>query len=44
MELMATGPVVVLVDAQGETAVGDRSKRELADAIWDRVLELRKTR
>lgn len=32
----------VLIDALGETEVPVVSKRELADRIWDRVIELRK--
>jgi phosphopantothenoylcysteine decarboxylase/phosphopantothenate--cysteine ligase len=34
----------VLIDARGETPVPRTSKRALADRIWDRVVELRRTR
>ena len=36
--------VAVLIDDAGETPVPAMSKRALADRIWDRVIELRKTR
>jgi len=34
----------VLIDAHGETEVPRASKRELAERIWDRVVELRESK